>query len=66
MMNTTFTMEEKEEMVVVRFAEMMEADGYNAWYECEEAWEGYKDRMIEEGLDEEAVFNVFNEMAMDL
>ena len=53
-------------MIERMFAEMVNALGYNAWYECEEEWEGMAEVMVAAGIDEDEVTLFFSEMAMDL
>lgn len=55
-----------EEKMEIRFAEMMEADGFEAWWACEEKWDEYEAQLLKEGFDKEMVENLFNEMAWDI
>lgn len=64
MMITAIAMD--EEMMEEVFAEMCEALGYGAWYECEDAWEEMEEIMVGMGFDEEMVSAFFSEMAWDL
>jgi hypothetical protein len=48
------------------FVAMCEADGYEAWYDAEEAWEGYAERMVAAGFDPQEVEEFFSQMAEDL
>lgn len=61
-MTTEMMMEAIEE----RFAELAQADGYEAWWDCEGQWERYEEQMIAEGLDAEMVHDLFKEMAEEL
>lgn len=61
-MTTEMMMEAIEE----RFAELAQADGYEAWWDCEGQWERYEEQMITEGLDAEMVHDLFAEMAEEL
>lgn len=54
------------DLVEKMFCDLMEAEGFNAWYESEERWEAWEAYMVEAGLDTEAVGNFFSEMAWDL
>lgn len=55
-----------EEMMYEMFAEMAQADGFEAWYESEGAWEEYEARMVAAGLDAEAVADFFEQLAWEL
>ena len=61
-MTTEMMMEAIEE----RFAELAQADGYEAWWDCEGQWERYEEQMIAEGLDAEMGHELFEEMAEEL
>lgn len=61
-MTTEMMMEAIEE----RFAELAQADGYEAWWDCEGQWERYEEQMIAEGLDADMVHDLFAEMAEEL
>ena len=52
--------------MIDRFAEMMEADGFEAWWACEEKWDEYEDQLLKEGFDKEMVEDFFTEMAWDI
>ena len=54
------------EVIEIMFAEMVDALGYDAWYECEEDWEAMADIMVQAGLDEDEVAEFFSEMAWEL
>ena len=55
-----------EEMIQERFAELAEAEGFEAWWECEHRWEAYAEQMIAEGLDAEAVEDFFSNLGEEL
>ena len=55
-----------EEMMEMMFIQMMEEEGYEAWYECEVRWEAYAAHMVEAGFAVEAVEEFFGAMAEDL
>lgn len=55
-----------EEAMECRFIELMEADGYEYWWECEERWDDYEAELKVEGYDEEMVESLFEEMAWDI
>lgn len=57
-----FTTEMLDEM----FYEMMDRDGYTAWWEAEEAWEGYEAEMIERGVPAEMATKYFSDLAWEL
>ena len=52
--------------IEIRFAEMAQAEGFEAWYETEARWEEWEEQMVTEGFDAEEVREFFNEMALDL
>lgn len=54
------------EMIEMMFSEMVSALGYDAWYECEDEWEGMEDVMVLAGLDATTVREFFAEMETDL
>lgn len=57
-----FTTEMLDEM----FCDMMDRDGYEAWWACEEAWEGYEAEMVERGVPAEMAEDYFAELAWEL
>ena len=54
------------DLVEEMFDELMDAEGFGAWYESEERWEAWEAHMVEAGLDAEAVGEFFSQMAWDL
>ena len=60
------TTEMMMEAIEDRFAELAQADGYEAWWDCEGQWERYEEQMIAEGLDAEMVHDLFEEMAWEI
>lgn len=60
------TTEMMMEAIEDRFAELAQADGYEAWWDCEGQWELYEEQMIAEGLDADMVAEFFSEMAEEL
>ena len=48
------------------FAEMMEADGFEAWYDSEGRWEEYEERMVAAGVDADEAARFFGELAWEL
>lgn len=63
---TTMRDPQKEEAMEYRFIELMEADGYEYWWECEERWDDYEAELKLEGFDEEMVEDFFVDMAWDI
>ena len=54
------------DLVEEMFCDLMEAEGFDAWYESEGRWEAWEAYMVEAGLDAEVVGDFFSEMAWDL
>ena len=54
------------DLVEEMFCELMEAEGFEDWFESEGRWEDWEARMIEAGLDADVVGEFFSDMAWDL
>lgn len=57
---------EEMERVEERFIELMVADGFEAWWECEDKWDEYEAIIKAEGYNAEVVEEFFYEMGEDL
>lgn len=55
-----------DERLVERFADEIQARGYDAWWEAEEVWEEIGEVLVAEGFDAEAVEAYIAEMAADI
>jgi len=54
------------DLVEEMFCELMEAEGFEDWFESEGRWEDWEARMVEAGLDADVVEEFFSDMAWDL
>ena len=48
------------------FVEMFEADGFEAWFECESEWDRYEAAMVAAGVDADEAEDFFSQMCEDL
>lgn len=54
------------ERVEVAFYELLEAEGFEDWYESEDRWEDWERAMVEAGLVADVVAQFFCELAWEL
>ena len=57
-----FTSDYLDEM----FYEMMDRDGYDAWWECEAVWEEYETEMVRRGVSPDEAAHFFSILAWEL
>ena len=54
------------DLVEEMFCGLMEAEGFEDWFESEGRWEDWEAQMVKAGLDADVVEEFFSDMAWDL
>ena len=54
------------ERVEMMFEEMMDAEGFEAWYQTEHRWDAWAEAMVAAGCDADEVEDFFSAMVWDL